>query len=82
MNQQDTFYLIASISLVIITATIVYVAFYVVNTLKLAQSNLELTEETLVDFKNTREGIRQGVGGILRLIANSLQLGGEENGQK
>ena len=45
MSQQDTFYLIASISLVVITATLVYVAFYVVNTLKLAQSNLELTED-------------------------------------
>ena len=82
MSQQDTYYLIASISLVIITATIIYVAFYVVNTLKLAQSNLELKEETLVDFKNTREGIRAGIGGILKLVANSMQGGGEDNGQK
>lgn len=82
MSQQDTFYLIASISLVVITATIVYVAYYVVNTLKLAQSNLELTEDTLKDVKAAKDGIKSGIGGILMLLANSMQGGGEDNGQK
>ena len=82
MSQQDTFYLIASISLVIITATIIYVAYYVVNTLNLAQNNLELTEDTLKDVKAAKDGIKSGIGGILMLLANSIQRGGEDNEQR
>ena len=82
MTQPETLYLIASISLVVITATLVYVAYYVVNTLKLAQSNLELTEDTLKDVKVAKDGIKSGLSGILTILANSLQAGGENNGKK
>ena len=82
MTQPETLYLIASISLVIITASLVYVAYYVVNTLKLVQSNLELTEDTLKDVKAAKDSIKSGLGGILMLLANSLQGGGENNGKK
>ena len=78
MQQPEVLYLVASISIVILTAFLVYLIIELVKSLKILQSNLELTEDTLKDVVAAKNGIKSGVLGIVITILNSLKNGGEK----
>ena len=78
MQQPEALYLVASISIVILTAFLVYLIIELVKSLKILQSNLELTEDTLKDVVAAKNGIKSGVLGIVITILNSFKNGGEK----
>jgi len=78
MQQPEVLYLVASIAIVVLTAFLVYLIIELVKSLKILQSNLALTEDTLKDVVATKNGIKSGVLGIVITILNSLKNGGEK----
>jgi hypothetical protein len=81
MSDLSLFLLIASICIVIITGTIVYVAKDFVLTLRKLQTVLEDVEETTNDINTVKNGIKYGIVSIISNLAtdkkNKLEKGGE-----
>ena len=84
MNQPDTFYLVGSISIVILTALIVFNGILFLRLLKKVQRILDLVEDPLNDIVTIKNGFKFGLAGILTLFLKSFQnqngkIGGERN---
>jgi hypothetical protein len=86
MNQPDVFYLTASISIVILSALIVFIGIMFFRLLKRVQNILDLIEDPLKDFVTIKNGFKYGLSGILTLFLKSFvnqssKIGGDKNEQ-
>ncbi len=77
MEQPNLLYTILSISAVVITTVIVYVGYYLVQTLKKVDSTMEVVEGTAQDIDTVRNGIKTGILTLTSNFIDSLQKGGE-----
>ena len=68
----DLLYLIAAISIVILTAALILVCIEFVKFLRCAQQNLNILNEILEEIKILKDKFKYGFIGILSVILNSF----------
>lgn len=80
MTLQDLFYLTMSLSAIIITATLIYIAYLAVNTLKLLQTVLQGVKETGESLSVIKDGLQLGALTFVGELISKIRGGGEKNG--
>ena len=80
MTLQDFFYLTMSLSAIVITATLIYIAYLAVNTLKLLQNVLQGVKETGESLAMVKDGLQLGAFTIVSNIISKIRGGGDQNG--
>lgn len=81
LMSDDQILTIAGICMVIITACVVYVSYYIVQTLKKANNTMAVIEETANDVNLVRNGVKTTVLSAINRFVQS-QGGGDSNESK
>lgn len=80
MTLQEFFYLTMSLAAIVATASLIYIAFVAVNTLRLMQSVLKGVKETGENLSFLKEGVQLGAYELVSNLLNKLRGGGDEDG--